>query len=141
MRATHHGMSIDDEMPNILKPDGNEDLSLHIKFRGETPFADKDPGKKTIEILGLDLPTHLGRLRRFAKLRIEHAECLQVPDPSDLEKWGEYKIARTLLVKAVQPDQPYSAMVSAYLRANPLPEATERVMYAGRNVPERSAEE
>ena len=117
-------MRIDDETPEILKPDGDKDQRDHIKFRGETPEARSGSplGRKTIEVLNLDSPLHK-RSRHLAKIRAEHAVCVLGNDSTDPEKRHNAAIARQFVEEAVRPEKPYSAMVAAYLEANPLPDS------------------
>jgi uncharacterized protein (TIGR02646 family) len=117
MRALNHHMPLDDERPAILKPDGDIDPSSHIEFHGDRPEALNQSaiGTKTIEVLGLDSPKHRGRGR--------HATYVLYIDSADPEKRRGAETARTFIEEAVLPNEPYSAMAVAYLRANPLPES------------------
>lgn len=131
-RATHHGMSIDDETPEILKPDGGKDPRDHIEFHGDRPEGRTPLGRKTIEVLGLDSPKHGLRSRHLAKIGVEHAVCVLYSVSTDLEKRHSAETSRKFIEEAVFPDKPYSAMVAAYLEANPLPEpAAERIESTG----------
>jgi uncharacterized protein (TIGR02646 family) len=123
-RALDHHMRLDDEVPAILKPDGDIDPRSHIKFHGDRPEAlNKSAlGAKTIEVLGLDSPKHRGRTRHLRKLGLEHAACVLNFTSVDPEKRLLAEAARRLIEEAVLPGKPYSAMAAAYLEANPLPE-------------------
>jgi uncharacterized protein (TIGR02646 family) len=119
-RARHHGMSIEDETPAILKPDGNEDPRDHIAFRMEVPVGLTPLGSKTIEVLRLD--KHEARRRHLSRVRWSleiFIHLMNSDDPKDLE-WAER--FRQELMDAVQPEKEYSAMVADYLAANPLPD-------------------
>ena len=131
-RATHHGMRIDDETPEILKPDGDKNPRDHIRFRGETPEGRTPLGRRTIEVLSLDSPLHKPRSRHLAEIGVVHAVCIRWTDSIDPEKRHIAAISRKFIEEALRPDKPYSAMVAAYLEANPLPEpAAERVESTG----------
>jgi uncharacterized protein (TIGR02646 family) len=131
-RAMHHGMNIADERPSILKPDGDQDPRDHIKFRSDRPEGLTSLGRTTIEVLGLDSPKHGLRLRHLDKIRAAHAVCLLYAGSADPEKRRRAEIARSLVEKAVRPEEPYSAMIAAYLEANLLPEpAAEVIKRAG----------
>jgi uncharacterized protein (TIGR02646 family) len=121
-RAMHHGMSIANETPSILKPDGDQDPREHIKFHGDRPEGLTELGRKTIEVLGLDSPKHGGRLRHLSKIREARKLYMLYVGSADHEKRRHAEIARNLVEQAVRPDEPYSAMIAAYLEANPLPE-------------------
>lgn len=53
-RATWHKLSIGDEKPLLLKPDGTDDPRKHIVFKNEFIQGLTDFGKETIEICKLD---------------------------------------------------------------------------------------
>jgi uncharacterized protein (TIGR02646 family) len=131
-RATHHGMSIADERPGILKPDGDEDPSHHIRFHDDRPEPLTPLGLKTIEVLGLDSPKHRGRLRHLAEIRAACALYRLNAESADPEKRVCAESARIFVETAVRPDKPYSATISAYLKANPLSEpAPAAINHAG----------
>jgi hypothetical protein len=122
-RATHHGMSIALETPGILKPDGDQDPRDHIKFHGDRPEGLTPLGRKTIELLGLDSPKHGGRLRELDRVRLASRLYILDSASGDPERRRRADFARIFVEQAVRPDRPYSAMIAAYLEANPLPEA------------------
>lgn len=122
-RALDHHMRLDDEVPAILKPDGNFDLRIHIKFEGDRPEGLTDPGRDTIKVLGLDSPKHSGRARHLAEIKLEYAAYVLNISSTDPEKRRRAEVARRLIEEAALPDKPYSAMAAAYLMANRLPEA------------------
>lgn len=123
MRATHHGMSIEDETPEILKPDGDSDPREHIKFHGDRPEGKpRGLGAKTIEVLGLDSPKHGLRTRHLAEIRLEYAICKRCTGSADPEERHNAATSRKFLEKARLPHMPYSAMVADFLEENPLPD-------------------
>ncbi len=121
-RARHHRMRIENEIPAILKPDGNVNPADHITFHMEVPEGLTDLGRKTIEVLGLDSPAHELRLRRLEELRQARQMSIDLMHNSDSgsQKWTV--LWRTFVEVATRPDMPYSAMAAAFLAANPLPE-------------------
>lgn len=119
MRALHHGMSIDDEVPAILKPDGGEDPRDHIAFRLEIPVGLTPLGSSTIEVLRLDKhEARLTYLKRIREIR-EYFIYLMNSDDPEAQAWADRFYQE--LAEAVNADKPYSAMVADYLAANPLP--------------------
>ena len=120
-RAMHHGMSISDERPGILKPDGDQDPKSHMKFKGDRPEGLTPLGRRTIELLGLDSPKHTGRLRRLAEVRLEREVCTRFTNSTDPDERLLAQKARGLVEEAMRPTSPYSAMIAAYMEANPLP--------------------
>jgi hypothetical protein len=123
-RARHHGMRVEDEEPAILKPDGDKDPRDHITFRGAEPVGLTPLGRKTIKVLGLDSPKHGLRrdyLEDIKKRRELSIHLMRSPDPI-YRNYAEH--ARKFVEEAVLPDKPYSAMVAAFLEANPLPDPT-----------------
>jgi uncharacterized protein (TIGR02646 family) len=121
-RARNHRMRIEDEVPAILKPDGGIDPFDHIKFHQDVPVKRTALGRVTIEVLRLDSPKH--RRNEYLKEEIErrrqtYIELYQSDDPR-VQRVAER--ARRFLEAAVRPERPYSAMVAAYLAANPLPD-------------------
>jgi uncharacterized protein (TIGR02646 family) len=120
MRALHHRMSIDDEVPAILKPDGGEDPRDHIVFRLEVPVGLTPLGSNTIEVLRLDKhEARLTHLKRIRETREYFNYLMNIDDP-EAQAWAER--FHQELMEAVRPDKPYSAMVADYLEANPLPD-------------------
>jgi uncharacterized protein (TIGR02646 family) len=121
-RARHHGMRVEDEMPAILKPDGDKDPRDHITFRGDQPFGLTPLGRKTVKVLGLDSPKHglrhdhLEKIKKARELSID----LVVSVEPKLRQHAEH--FRDFVEEAVRPEKPYSAMVAAFLEANPLPD-------------------
>jgi uncharacterized protein (TIGR02646 family) len=120
-RAMHHGMRIEDETPEILKPDGDIDPRDHIKFHGDRPEGLTPLGCKTIEVLGLDSPKRTLRARRIAKIRADHAVCVLYSNSADPEERNKAATARNFIEEALRPHMPYSAMVADFLAENPLP--------------------
>jgi uncharacterized protein (TIGR02646 family) len=121
LRARHHKMRLEDETPEIIKPDNIADLSDHITFYMEVPVGLTALGRKTIEVLGLDSPKHECRLEHFKMIREFRKISIDLMDSNDpaAQRWSEY--FRKIVEDAVQPDKPYSAMVTAYLATNPFP--------------------
>jgi hypothetical protein len=125
-------MSIDDEKPAILKPDGDMDPREHITFRGQTPDHLTCRGRITIDVLGLDSARHSGRARHFTEILLKCATWILHSGSDDPGKRFDAEVARRSIEEAVRPDMPYSAMVAAYLKANPLQEpAAETVRGTG----------
>ena len=120
-RATHHGMSIDEETPEILKPDADRDPSQHFKWRGDTPEGITCEGRRTIEVLNLDSPKHQ-RKRHLVEFQLKHAAYMSFMSSAYPSKQQDAEAARKLLEEAMRPERPYSAMIAAYLAANPLPD-------------------
>lgn len=121
-RARHHGMRIEDEIPAILKPDGDEDPRDHITFRGADPVGITPLGRKTIEVLKLDSPKHGFRLARLDAIRRAREMYTYLVGKDDPMALHFVEGLRTFVEEAVRPDMPYSAMVAVYLQANPLPQ-------------------
>jgi uncharacterized protein (TIGR02646 family) len=126
-RALNHRMRLDDETPTILKPDGDADPRSHIEFHGDRPegLPSSSLGPKTIEVLGLDSPKHTGRQRHLRKLELERAAYVLNFRSTDPEYRRRAEVARSFIEEAARPKMPYSAMASAYLKANPLPKPPE----------------
>jgi hypothetical protein len=120
-RALHHGMNLNDEFPSILKPDGEEDPRTHIGYYKEVPVGLTSLGSKTIEVLGLDSLAH--ELRRTHFEEICQAREMYINFAGIDHPFARHCVERLrgFLEAAVRPDKRYSAMVSAYLEANPLP--------------------
>ncbi len=137
MRATYHGMRIDDETPEILKPDGDEELRKHIKFVGDRPEGRTPHGHRTVEVLELDSPIHAGRRDYLAELAKKRKLCIDLMGVDDARVRPHVEDARKEVEAAVQPDKPFSAMAAAFLAANPLPDpSAQKVMGAGGSVPD-----
>jgi hypothetical protein len=122
VRARHHGMHIEDERPVILKPDGDEDPRDHITFHMEVPVGLTPLGRKTIEVLGLDSPAHEMRLTHLARIREAREISIGLMGSIDPTARHHAERFREFVEEAVRPEEPYSAMVAAYLAANPLPD-------------------
>ena len=122
-RARHHGMGVADETPGILKPDGDKDLCEHITFVNENPVGLTPLGRKTIEVLDLASPAHGPRLTHLDMIRKARERYIKLMDSVDPVDCQEAEYLRKTVDDAVRPEKPYSAMIAAYLRANPLPEA------------------
>jgi uncharacterized protein (TIGR02646 family) len=124
-RARDHRMTLADEIPAILKPD-RDDPQVHIKFDEDVPRGVTDLGIETIKVLGLDSPKHSFRRKRLAKIR-EYREIfnrlMEIDHPIARE---EAERQRQKLEDAVLPGATYSAMIAAYLEANPLPARTHQ---------------
>jgi len=120
-RARHHNMSIADEDPEILKPDGAENPRADIGFHEDVPIDLSGKGRRTIDILGLDSPKHEMRREHFERIRIARSMAVDLTHSNDPLARGYAGAAKALLQKAVQIDEPYSAMVLDYLAANPIP--------------------
>jgi uncharacterized protein (TIGR02646 family) len=121
-RARNHRMRIEDEIPAILKPDGDRDPRDHITFRRETPEGRTELGKKTIEVLFLDTEMY-DEPRRTHLKEIENKRewSIRMMGSIDPDSRNYAQILRRDVEEAVLPDKPYSAMVAAYLAVNPLP--------------------
>jgi uncharacterized protein (TIGR02646 family) len=132
-RARNHRMSVDDETPAILKPDGLEDLREHIKYELDEVIGLTDLGKKTIEVLRLNSKFQGARLRHFATIRQARERYIHLVNSVD-PKACEYAFqSRSLIEDAAKPEQPYSAMVSAYLETNPLPDPAADIGVAAKS--------
>ena len=121
-RALHHAMDVRRERPAILKPDGDMDPRDHITFKNERPIWRTSLGRRTIEVLGLDSPKHKRSEylnEEIVKRRQMYIDLRGIDHPI-ARKYAEH--AREFVERAVQPERPYSAMVAAYLEANPWPE-------------------
>jgi uncharacterized protein (TIGR02646 family) len=121
-RARHHGMRIEGEVPAILKPDSGVDPRDHIGFDRDLPVKRSELGRRTIEVLRLDSPKH--RRNEYLKEEIEQRRQLYIELylSNDLQAQAVAERARRFLEAAVLPKGQYSAMVAAYLAANPLPD-------------------
>jgi len=115
-------MRLEDETPAILKPDDVADLSGHITFHMEVPIGLTALGRKTIEVLGLDSPKHECRLKHFQMIREFREISIELMDSDDPKARQRAEFFRKIVEDAMLPDKPYSAMVVAYLEANPLPD-------------------
>jgi uncharacterized protein (TIGR02646 family) len=123
-RALDHRMSLDEETPSILKPDRDRDLHLHITFVNEVPKGLTPRGCKTIKTLGLASDAHEPRLTYLNMIRKARRKCIELMckiDPDQVDRL-ELEYLRKTVRDAVEPDKPYSAMVTAFLAAYPLPE-------------------
>ena len=121
-RARHHGMRVGDERPAILKPDGVMDPRDHITFHMEVPVGLTPLGRKTIEVLGLDSPKHEPRLTHLREIERDRELSIELAGNVNPKLRQHADRFRRIVEDAVRPEQPYSAMVSAYLEANPLPD-------------------
>ena len=121
-RARHHRMRIAREKPALLKPDGGVNPRDHIAFRNETPVALTPLGKMTINVLALDSPKHEERLRHLQIISQARETFIDLVGSVDAKARAHAERARQILEKAIRPDQPYSAMVVDFLKANPLPD-------------------
>jgi uncharacterized protein (TIGR02646 family) len=121
-RARHHGMPVENETPAILKPDGDQDPRDHITFRLEVPVGLTALGRKTIEVLGLDSEEHEPRRTHLKEIELARKMCIGLMSSVDsvARQWAER--SRKFVEEAVRPEKPYSAMVAAYMEANPLPD-------------------
>lgn len=141
-RAKHHGMSLEDEIPSILKPDEGTDPGKHIEFILDEPFGLTPSGCKTIEVLGLKSKVHPARVEHLESVRKMRETYIKLRRSEDPNARDCAEGARRLLEQAVRPEEPYSAMVVAFLKANPLPKpAAEKVQGAGRSAPDLDASE
>ena len=122
MRARNHNMSVEDEKPAILKPDGAEDLRRHIKFVSDEVIWLTSRGKKTIEVLRLNSKFQEARVTHFAKIREAWDRYINLVNSVDLKAREVALESRRWVEDAAKPDQPYSAMVAAFLEANLLPD-------------------
>ncbi len=139
MRAIHHGMHLEDETPEIIKPDADEDPRVHIRFCEDRPEGITDLGWKTIEVLGLDSPEHSSRSDYLTELRKKRRLWIDLMDSDNPSARLHAEEARRFVEDSPHPDRPYSAMAAAFLEANPLPQpAAMRVMTAGEMPPELS---
>ena len=121
-RARHHGMPLENETPAILKPDGDQDLRQHITFHDEVPVGLTPLGSKTIEVLGLDSQAHEPRLTHLRRIQREREMYIDLMGSDDPAARSCAERLREFVEEAVRPEMPYSAMVSAYLEAHPLPD-------------------
>jgi uncharacterized protein (TIGR02646 family) len=122
-RARHHGMPLEEETPSILKPDGDKNPRDHITFHFELPVGLTSLGSKTIEVLGLDSPAHELRLRRLREIGLSIEISMNLMKSVDPVARQYAERFRDFVNKAVGPEQPYSAMVAAYLGTHPLPDS------------------
>ena len=121
-RARHHGMSIDEEVPAILKPDGDQDPRNHITFQMEVPVGVTPIGRTTIDVLRLRWADELRR-RCLDEIRKAQQLFLDLRDSVDPKLQQHAESFRKFVEDAVRPEKPYSAMVADYLDANPFPNA------------------
>ena len=120
-RARHHGMPLENETPCVLKPDGGEDPRNHIRFELDEPIGLTPIGRNTIEVLRLETKFQEDRLAHFQRIRHARELCIEFMNSVD-PKARRYSVElRAIIEDAVRPEQPYSAMVAAYLETNPLP--------------------
>lgn len=112
--------SVAGERPTFVKPDV-EDPLVHIDWRKDVPFGRTRRGIVTVALLGLAEPAHEERLKRYREaeeLRENIVDCHASVDPAVVALIAR---ARAKLLSWTQPDQPFSAMIAAFLRDNPLP--------------------
>jgi uncharacterized protein (TIGR02646 family) len=119
-RAKNHRMSVQAERPSILKPDGAVDPRSHIKFELDEVIGLTPLGRKTIEVLHLNSKFQEERLRHFAIIREARDRYVNLINSVDPKAREEASRARRFVEGAAKPDQPYSAMVAAYLEVYPL---------------------
>jgi uncharacterized protein (TIGR02646 family) len=120
-RATHHGMRIEDEIPEILKPDGDQDPRAHIRFDGYTPVWRTPLGRQTIEVLKLDSEAHGPRLTHLRKLEKSRQLAISLAASDDAKLREDAEGFRRFVVDAVKADQPYSSMAADFLEKCPFP--------------------
>lgn len=123
-RAKHHRMSVQDERPSIIKPDGAEDPRNHIKFELDEVIGLTPIGKKTIEVLRLNSKFQEARLTHFKKIREARDRYINLMNSVDPKAREDALHWRRFVEHAAALDQPYSAMVAAYLETYPLPDPT-----------------
>jgi uncharacterized protein (TIGR02646 family) len=121
-RARHHRMTVEDETPAILKPDSGEDPRDHLKFELDEVIGLTPLGESTIEVLRLKSKFQEDRLRHFEIIRHSRSWSIKLMNSVDPDAREYSLLLRGLVQDAARPDQPYSAMVAAYLEANPLPD-------------------
>jgi hypothetical protein len=112
--------SVAGERPVFVKPDA-EDPLIHIDWRKDVPFGRTRRGIVTVALLGLAEPAHEERLKRYREaeeLRGNVVDCHASIDPKVVALVAR---ARAKLHSWTQPDQPFSAMIAAFLRDYPLP--------------------
>lgn len=119
-RARHHGMSLEEEAPAILKPDGDEDPRNHIAFHMEIPVGLTPVGRKTIDVLHLGWADELRR-RGLDEIRKAQQLFIDLKDSVDPKLQRHAESFRKFIEDAVRPEKPYSAMVSDYLAAVAMP--------------------
>lgn len=119
-RARDHGMKLEDETPAILKPD-RDNPQCHIKFEEDVPVGITDVGKLTIKVLGLDCPKHSFRRKHLAKIREHRKVFTDLINSDDPRAREEAERRRRKVEDAELPGAQYSAMIAAYLKADPLP--------------------
>jgi hypothetical protein len=115
-------MSIDEEVPAILKPDGDQDPRNHITFQMEVPVGVTPIGRTTIDVLRLRWADELRR-RCLDEIRKAQQLFLDLRDSVDPKLQQHAESFRKFVEDAVRPEKPYSAMVADYLDANPFPNA------------------
>lgn len=112
--------SVAAELPVLIKPD-IENPAPHIGWRKDVPIGVSAKGIETINVLGLDQPAHEERLKRYREAELLHeivSDLHASPDPKGLSLAAR---SRAKLNIWALPRQPFSAMIAAYLRDNPLP--------------------
>ena len=114
-RARSHTDDVGTEEPLIVDP-GADDPSAHLEFRDEYVFALTEIGERTIEIVGLNRDELLEeRTRRLVQLRTL-MDLLSVYAAQHIPNDEKAQKARRLLVDAVVPSAPFSALARAFLR-------------------------
>jgi uncharacterized protein (TIGR02646 family) len=122
-RVRDHRITLENESPTILKPD-RDNPRRHIKFDKDVPVGITDEGKETIKVLGLDSVKHSLRRKCLAKIREYRNDFDQLKDSDDPAAREVAKRRRQKVEDAALPGALYSAMIAAYLEANPLPART-----------------
>jgi uncharacterized protein (TIGR02646 family) len=123
-RAKNHRMRVQNERPSILKPDGAEDPRNHIKFELDEVIGLTPLGRKTIEVLRLNSKFQEERLTHFTKIREARDRYIKLMNSVDPNARDDALHWRRFVEHAAASDQPYSAMVAAYLQTYPLPDPT-----------------
>jgi 5-methylcytosine-specific restriction endonuclease McrA len=113
-RARSHLASLEEETPVILSPGGPIDPRAHIVFHQEVPKGLTELGKRTIEVVGLDLNRE-DRLSYLNLIRVQK-RWADHGDDGDARMQRFAREAREFLEKAVQPETAFSAMATDFLR-------------------------
>ena len=119
-RVSNHHQDLADEDPQLLKPDA-EDPRDHIEFVDELPRGVTDRGRTTVRVLGLDRLEHRPRDQLLTDLRDIRTFVIRNNEDQHPEIRILVGTQRILYERSVLNSSPFSAMASAFVAMNPLP--------------------
>ena len=104
-RARHHGMPVEDEIPSILKPDGDTDPREHITFIMDEPIGLTTLGCKTIKVLGLNSKAHETRVEYLEYIR--EAREMHIKLRGSVDRSEERRVGKECVTQCRSRWSPY----------------------------------